>query len=420
MAGLAAIFGYLLIFHYHHESKDNGGHLGDFRTFYQAAQFALEHRDIYTAGHNSSQMYIYPPLLAFLFTPLTCLSELAAAHVYLVLSVIILLVSLLRGARAMLERFDACYPGAAFVGAFLIAVLSINELKAQLTMLESDSLMLLMFTLALCWLDRRPIMAGLALALAFNIKYLSIVALPYLILRRRWKAAGAMVVGTIGFALLPALLLGWHENLRCLHIALGGLLRWVGVPPEASHAVRVHNIGDDLSVSITSALARILSPHGLSNAGIMAFATALGLLTLAIVTWMYRMNGHSLWRWPAASRQREQPFRGLVAAEWAGLVTIALVFSPDTNTRHLVLAVLVSALAAAVLMTKRAGISRAPALIAVIVIFLGFIMPFGAKGTAMHHFYFRYGIPCWGLLIGYLLILWTGLRQLVWHEEGAR
>jgi hypothetical protein len=236
--------------------------------------------------------------------------------------------------------------------------------------------------------------------------------LPYLILRRRWRAAGAMVLGTIGFALLPALLLGWHENLRCLHVALGGLLRWAGVQPEASHAVRVHNIGDDLSVSVTSALARILGPHGFSNAGIMAVATALGLLMLAVVMWMYRANGFSVWNWPAESQQREQPFRGLVAAEWAGLVSVALVFSPDTNTRHLVLAVLVNALAAAILLTKRAGVSRAPAFVAAILIFLGFIMPFGAKGTAMHHFYFRYGIPCWCLLAGYLLLLRTALFDI--------
>ena len=26
--------------------------------------------------------------------------------------------------------------------------------------------------------------------------------------------------------------------------------------------------------------------------------------------------------------------------------------------------------------------------------------------------HFVYGVPCWGLLIGYLLILWTGLRYL--------
>jgi len=404
------VFGYLLIYHIHHERRDVG-HRGDFPTFYQAAQFAREHRDIYTAGHRESdQMYVYPPLIAFLYIPFTSLSLPNAAMVMLFLTALILLGSVFLGARTMLERLDALHPLTLCAAALLISILSENEMRGEMTMLETDSLMLLMFTLALHWLDRRPILAGMALAFAFNIKYLSIITLPYLILRRRWNAVAGMLGGSVFFGLLPAIQLGWNEDIRCLRVSMGGLLRWVGITPESSHSITVHNIGDGLSVSITSALARILGAHGFSNPQVLVAAAGIGGLAVAIVMVLYRINRLAIWSWPSADRQLTGPFRGLVAMEWAGLVTVALAFSPDTNTRHLVLTVLVNAAAAGLLLTPRPAVPRAPALYGALLIFIGYIMP-GARALRHMGFnHFVYGVPCWGLLIGYLLILWTGLR----------
>ena len=402
-AGLFAIFAYLLIYHFHHERRDVG-HLGDFPTFYQAAQFAREHKDIYLAGKNEKQMYVYPPLIAFLYTPLTNVSELHAAQIMLVLTAAMLLASLLIASRSMLERLSIVSPGAVLAAAFVVSILNENELRAVMTMLETDSLMLLMFTLALWWLDRRPVLSGAALALAFNIKYLSIVALPYLILRRRWRAAGSMIVGSVFFALLPALLLGWQENLRCLGVAFGGLLRWVGISSPGARNISVHDIGDMLSVSITSGLARLLHRHGGSNAVVMLTAAIVGLLALGCVAILYRRSGFSLWAWPPPRKQLDEPYKPLVGLEWAGLITVALAFSPDTNVRHLVLAVIVNAAAVTLLL---AG-SRGRLLVGIVLIFVSFIMP--VRGLAW--FYFRYSIPGWCLLIGYLLILATGLDHI--------
>jgi hypothetical protein len=411
LIAIAALFTYYVVFHYHHENKDNGGHLGDFRTFYQAAQSARWHRDIYTAGPNSSQMYVYPPLIAFLYTPLTLLPMLPAAHVALLLNTLVLLACMLLAIRSMLERIGA---GTVSVGvaALLVCLLSENEMRGVLTMLETDPLVLLSFVLALAWLDRRPVLAGAALAFAINIKYLPVIALPYLLLRRRWAAAAGLVGGTVLLAFLPALLLGWHENLRCLRVSLGGLLVWVGVPPQVSHAIKVHDIRDDLSVSVTSAIARLLEPLGFSNRVVMAIAALTGAATLLGVWRLYRANGFPLWRWPTAAKQVNQPFKGLAAVEWAGLVAAALAFSPDTNTRHLVLAMLVDALAVAVLLARRPGVSRLQAICGAALILLGFIMPMGDRAGPLHHFYFFYSIPGWSLLAGYLLIASNALQIL--------
>jgi hypothetical protein len=277
-------------------------------------------------------------------------------------------------------------------------------------MLETDSLMLLMFALAFWWLDRRPILAGLALGFAFNIKYLSIVALPYLILRRRWRAAGGMVAWCVGFALLPAIQLGWREDMRCLRVSMGGLLRWVGLGPETTGAIKVHDIGDGLSVSITSGLARMLHPHGFSNAQVMGAAAGVAAASLIIVAIFYRLNRLPLWVWPARPSQSSQPYRALVALEWVGVVTLAIVFSPDTNARHLVLAAFVNLLGASLLVLSRKSADLIPIAIGLGLILLAFIAPFAKQLRHAGFNHYVYSVPCWFLLIGYLLVLWVGLR----------
>jgi hypothetical protein len=84
------------------------------------------------------------------------------------------------------------------------------------------------------------------------------------------------------------------------------------------------------------------------------------------------------------------------------VITAALCFSPDTNNRHLVLAVLVNTLAAILLLTLAPGRQRAFVLAAVILIAIGFIMPIQTR--AVHYVWCRYGIACWSLLVGYVII----------------
>src|SRR4051812_41475298 len=57
LAAVVLIFAWLLVYHYHHQTRGGGGHLGDFPTFYLAAEHAREHRDLYTAGTSPAMMY---------------------------------------------------------------------------------------------------------------------------------------------------------------------------------------------------------------------------------------------------------------------------------------------------------------------------------------------------------------------------
>jgi hypothetical protein len=189
------------------------------------------------------------------------------------------------------------------------------------------------------------------------------------------------------------------------------LLRWVGVPPETSGAIKVHNIADGLSVSITSGLARILGENGFTNSQIMVAAAAVGILALIVAALLYRKACLPLLIWPGASKQMRQPYAGLVALEWAGLVAVAVAFSPNTNARHLLLAMPVFIAGVILVLAARRTVSVAPAVAGILLIFWSFIMP-------LHHVWklgyrhYRYSGPGWSVLIGYLLILWVGVRYL--------
>jgi Glycosyltransferase family 87 len=404
--GLIAIFGYLLIYHLRHERfHDNAVHLGDFPTFYQAAQFARAHGDIFLASAGPGQPYVYPPLVAFAYVPLTFLTKPHAAALMLLATAAMLAGSLLLGAKAMLSRLGCARPGMVLVVAFCVALLNENEMRGEMTMLETNALILLLFILALRWLDRRPTLAGIALAVVMNVKYLSVVTLPYLLIRRRWRAAGSMVVGTVGFALLPATLLGWRENLRGIRIALGGIGKWIGMPPPTlsnGSSIFVQEVAAKLSLSVTSSIARLCGPTPGQTRLALALTALVVLATLGIVWAIYRKHGLPLWAWPSADRQRTAPFRALVAVEWAGLIAGSLAFSPDTNPRHLVLAVIVNLLAVSVLLAPRRLAWRWPAITGIMLIFLGLAMLVRSWGPV---FYYPLSIPGWSLLIGYLLIL---------------
>jgi hypothetical protein len=408
---LLGIFGYFLLYIFH---RFTVGHFGDFPTFYHAARALVAGRDPFIPVEDGLA-YVYPPLLAWLFIPLTALSKINAARVVFPINVACVLISIFVGARELCRRFGVHQLSLA--GLLAIAALTTligeNELRGQLQQMETDAIMLLMFTLALRWLDDQPILAGTALALAFNIKYLSLVFLPYLLSRRRWKAAGGMIAGSIFFMVLPAVTIGWKEDFRCLSVAMGGLLRWVGIHPVVSQHAHIHPLDSLVSISLTSGMARMLKLYHRPDSWALAGAAIVIVLIIGAAGLMYRNRRFPLLRWPAAAKQKSQPFAGLVALEWLGLIAAALLFSPNTNTRHLVLAILLEVAASILLLIPKPGVTRVPLLLGTGLLIFGFIMPVPSLCSArFKHEYFRFSGPSWGLLVMYFALLWTGLRYI--------
>src|ERR1700722_1267740 len=77
---------------------------GDFQHFFYAADAVRHGTDPYAAG---SRGYIYPPLIAFVFQPLSWLGRDRAAAVMLAVNVIVTLLAVTLAGDEFLRRFDA-------------------------------------------------------------------------------------------------------------------------------------------------------------------------------------------------------------------------------------------------------------------------------------------------------------------------
>jgi hypothetical protein len=382
------------------------GDTGDFGHFYHAAKAMDEGQDIYASWH---QGYVYPPLLAFLYEPLALLAENAAATILLFINVLLMSASAILGARELARRFgSADWPSAGLAIAAIL--LSEDKLRGELQMWQTNLLMLFLLILALCLLDRWPALAGTALGLAFNIKYLPVVVLPYLLVRRRFVAAAAFVASAVGFALLPAIRTGWQVNLNYLAVAYRGLFHLVGAGTQAP-AAHVWNIDNGLSVSITSAFARVLPAW----AALIATG-GVALVMLFCASRLYRSHNVSFWYRPdgGADDGKEPARRAIVGLEWVGLSVATLVFSPQTNTRHLSMLLLANTAAVVLLFQGRNGtrVPRWPLACGTVLLALAVSFPPGGQQRPSllgpwHHM----GGPTWVALGMFATLLWFGLRH---------
>lgn len=393
---------------------------GDFEHFYRAAKAMREGLDPYTSGVGG---YIYPPLIAFLFMPLTLVSVQAAAFIMLALNMALALMCTVIACKEAMRRFSIEKPlGELLAVVALTTVLAAPRLRSELQMWQTNLPMLAATLLALCWLDRRPQWAGLMLGLAVNIKYLPLVYLPYLLVRRRYTAAGWFLLGSVLFALLPAAYTGLEANLTHWATAASGLAQLLGIKTQAVQAANIDALTVGHSMSITSGMARIVGPDAppalkwlLTGAAVLAAFAALAAV--------YRRFGVPLLKWPSASEQTAKQtasmYRAVVALEWAALMALALAFSPQTNPRHLVLLLMTFALLSVLLYLpnssfteKRWSASRWFALAALVVMMAGLSLPPGTPEFAAQLAWWRtLGGPGWSLVVMLPLLFAAGFAR---------
>jgi hypothetical protein len=370
--------------------------------------------------------YLYPPLIAFLYTPVARLDYRVAQRVVLVVNMLCIAGGLFVITRVFLERLavpaEAGTPAGIFALLMPVAALGllmdVDKVRLELQMFQTNALMFLMFALSLKWIDRRPVLAGVPLGVILNIKYLSLAMLPWLLIRRRWSTAVSMILSTGAFALLPALVTGWKANLHNLSVASGGLATMVGAGSGTTGPQEQANVEDIrawFSISITSAMARMADLFGSTLAVGLAFAAGTALVCLGVAVWLYRRNGVPLLQWPPPAGQRSAPFDTAVGLEFTALIAATLCFSPQTNTRHLLLALFVTVPAAVLILTARPPRARLVVGIAIAFMFFCFVFPPGNRFTLAHHLselWFGVGALSWGLLVALFTVISVGLSQV--------
>ena len=141
------------------------------------------------------------------------------------------------------------------------------------------------------------------------------------------------------------------------------------------------------------------------------FAAGIAIAALLIVIFLYRANRIPLFTWPNADDQTHQPWKAVIGLEFVSVVAATLCFSPQTNTRHLMLALLLTIPMSALILgsKKRIGV-----LIGAVVLCIGFIFPPGGQVPESHqlaHWWFGIGGQCWCLLFAMFMLVSAGLVQ---------
>jgi hypothetical protein len=214
------------------------------------------------------------------------------------------------------------------------------------------------------------------------------------------------------FALLPAVMLGWREDVRDFGVAAAGLLRLFGVNVHNAEAAGIEDLSTDWSISIPSAMGRLVGPADAHSVGLALAALVAAASGMMIVT-MYRRAAIPLLEWADAAKQHEEPWRMLVLVEWAVLIALTLVFSPQTNARHFFLVLLVNSAAAGLLLHPKASRqARLATGIGMLILWAGVTLPPGGERFSNWlHLWRAVAGPSWCLLAMVLLLLWGALRE---------
>jgi hypothetical protein len=284
----------------------------DFLPYYQASQHIVHGESPFLADG-----YIYPPLFAFLLTPLAPLDYVTARRAWYVISQLFLIAS----AFLLWRRFGRDWASAcwiAFVWGFGVAAgesLAVGQVGPLLTFL---------IVLALTC---RQWGRGGAVALGFAVKLFPALLGAAVLLRGERRAIRAMIAGAVAAFVLP-----YAAVATLLHgpSGVGKGSAWMGTPAT-------------LSWSLPSVVLRILDParrsfispgnwmlgtnleHFRLPLALAAAVLAAALLTLAV--------GLAAIVWAAGLRIREEQAPWVMAA----LVSLALIASPVCWTHYQVL-----------------------------------------------------------------------------------
>lgn len=202
----------------------------DFKAYYIAADMLRSGKDFYDVGQQAEEVqarglplnesyYIYPPLLAILFVPLTALPIQQAAQVWFFLNMALYGLSLFVIARALDLRSHGGILPLLWVLAFLFPPALFTLYKGQVNIVI---LFLVASTFWLCLRDRQAL-SGLALGVASMIKVIPIFLLPYLFWRRKYVLTLTATLTILCLALLGLLIVGSGPHRTYLSTVLPSL-----------------------------------------------------------------------------------------------------------------------------------------------------------------------------------------------------
>ena len=191
---------------------------GDFVGFVEAGNAVLNGRDIYL--DTPPGLNTWPPFFSIASVPLAVLDRMSPYLVRIlwialtwasILWALDLMARLIYGKRL---RFRSDETSLAITSPELLVPFAL-ALPYIINNFELLQINMILFTLALWGLflqaNGREAAGGIAIAAAAAMKVMAIAFLPYLLYRKRWRAALWMAAASLFFFFSPALILGWAK-----------------------------------------------------------------------------------------------------------------------------------------------------------------------------------------------------------------
>ena len=165
------------------------------------------------------------------------------------------------------------------------------------------------------------------------------------------------------------------------------------------------------SVSLTSSILRFTRSHGISD---FIAVTLIVLLFAAIVTAIVligRHKGVDLLKWTTA--RTASKYGEAATIDWAALIVLALVFSPQTTSRHMILLILVYTVGTGIVLAQKRTSLRILLIASMLATAVALSLPF--RETGFHPWLITLksiGAASWCAVLLILLIAWIGSRTI--------
>jgi hypothetical protein len=197
--------------HARSETKKN-----DWHVYYEAGEAMRARQPIYTTEDSIFLTFKNAPVVALMAMPLAMLPELPARLAWYAVD-LALIIGLLWLCGRIVHPDDHSRSRWGWT-ALATAALSAEYIFFQLRYGQTTAIYLFLTILAFHLMTRdRPFPAGLALAGGIVIKLVPVCFAPYFVLRRRpLIGLAALTAGLVMLFLLPAVWVGWQENLALL------------------------------------------------------------------------------------------------------------------------------------------------------------------------------------------------------------
>jgi hypothetical protein len=309
---------------------------GDFVGFVAAGNAVLDGRDIYLdtpPGINT-----WPPFFSVVSVPLALLDRVSPYLVrilWIALNWAAIVWALDLIARSIYGKrlgFRQDETSLTITSPELLAPFALT-LPFLINNFELLQVNMILFTLALWGLflqaNGREAAGGIALAAAAAMKVMAIAFLPYLLYRKRWRAAFWMAAGTLVFSLSPALIFGWAKFWKDL-----------GVWPAA---LRASWGAGNASQSVYAMWDRILGYGYIPFAVPGTFILPLSGARSAKLAWVITLAVAAVLG-VIACRGTPRPNSRWAQVEWAIVFVAATILSPLTRKPYLVILLLPYAL----------------------------------------------------------------------------